>query len=233
MRNAPMKPEYYDFTTGNWSFDYPKPGMARLNLVQSSRAVEVEQYDKSDLLLLKELDVDATRTLSQISKNVNINYKTLSHHYLRHVEERGLINGYRILWQGTRYDVKLEKAMAKRHRYAMAEIILRRSTDIERAELMSLLNRSPFLWSEASNPDYSAAVFVPADSYLDFLEYLKDFSDRVGPKMRIFLLDQTRALRFTISYKLYDAESNQWQLNSQDVITRFANLIVSVRDGAV
>ena len=160
-------------------------------------------------------------------------YKTVHRHYLDHVLGRGLIKGYRILWQGSRYDFEREKAMTKKHRYIESAIILKGATEGEKAELMSLLNHTPFLWSEASNPGYYAEVFVPPSYYAEFIDYLGMFSRRVEVKPRVFMVDQSNALSFTIAYKLFDWETAKWQLNSADVITRFKNLILSVRAGGV
>jgi DNA-binding Lrp family transcriptional regulator len=230
MRNAPMKPEYYDFETGSWSYDWPKLEVMGPNLVPSEKS-EVEPYDMTDLLLLKELDADARRTLATIAKNVGVGYKMLHRHYADHVLDRGLIKGYRILWQGSRYDFKREKAMTKKHRYIESAIFLKDATEGEKAELMSLLNSTPFLWSEASNPGYYAEVFVPPNYYAEFIDYLGAFSQRTDAQLRVLMVDQSNALRFTIAYKLFDREAGQWRLNSADVITRFQNLIMNVRSG--
>jgi len=230
MRNAPMRPEYYDFETGSWSYDWPKLEVMGPNLVPSEKS-EVEPYDRTDLLILKELDADARRTLVTIAKNVGVGYKMLHRHYADHVLERGLIKGYRILWQGSRYDFKREKAMTKKHRYIESAIFFKDATEGEKAELMSLLNSTPFLWSEASDPGYYAEVYVPPNYYAEFIDYLGAFSRRADAQLRVLMVDQSNALRFTIAYKLFDWEAGKWRLNSADVITRFKNLIVNVRSG--
>ena len=232
MRNAPMKPEYYDFATGSWSYDWPKLDVMGANLVPSERS-EVEPYDRIDLLILKELDADARRSLVTIAKKADVSYKTIDRHYLDHVLGRGLIKGYRILWQGSRYDFEREKAMTKKHRYIESAIILKGATEGEKAELMSLLNNTPFLWSEASNPGYYAEVYVPPSYYAEFIDYLGVFSRRAEAKLRVLMVDQSNALSFTIAYKLFDWETGKWQLNSADVITRFKSLIMNVRSGGV
>jgi DNA-binding Lrp family transcriptional regulator len=230
MRNAPMKPEYYDFETGSWSYDWPKLDVMGPNLVPSEKS-EVQPYDMTDLLILKELDADARRTFVTIAKNVGVGYKVVHRHYTDHVLDRGLIRGYRILWQGSRYDFKRGKAMTKKHRYIESAIFLKDATEGEKAELMSLLNSTPFLWSEASNPGYYAEVFVPPNYYAEFIDYLGAFSRRADAQLRVLMVDQSNALRFTIAYKLFDWEAGKWRLNSADVITRFQNLIMNVRSG--
>ena len=232
MRNAPMRPECYDFETGSWSYDWPKLDVMAANLVPSEKS-EVEPYDKTDLLILKELDADARRTMVTISKNVGVGYKTIYRHYTDHVLDRGLIKGYRILWPGSRYDFKREKAMTKKHRYIESAVILNDATEGQKAELMSLLNSTPFLWSEASNPGYYAEVYVPPSYYSEFIDYLGAFSRRAEARLRVLMVDQSNALSFTIAYKLFDWETGKWRLNSAEVISRFKNLVMNIRSGSV
>jgi len=232
MRNPPMKAEYYDFTTGNWSFAWPEVQSKTPALASAARQ-EVEKYDKLDLLILKELEIDANRTLVKISDNVKVNSKTLEFHFISHVQARGLIKSYKIGWPGSRYDFKLEKALSKRHRYIEVAILLEHGTRTENAELMSLLNNTPFLWSEAVEPNYCAEVYIPVNTYIEFLEYIGDFAARVGDKLKVFEMDQTRALRFTIGHKLFDSESKTWQLDSEDIVRKFENLKLSIKSGAI
>jgi hypothetical protein len=98
---------------------------------------------------------------------------------------------------------------------------------------MSLLNNTPFLWSEASNPGYYAEVYVPPSYYAEFVDYLGVFSRRIEVQPRVLMVDQSNALSFTIAYKLFDRETGKWRLSSADVVTRFKSLIMNVRSGGV
>jgi hypothetical protein len=232
VRNPPMKADYYDFSTGTWSFDWPPKEGNALGFVSSTRQ-ETEKYDKLDLLLLKELDTDANRTVVKMAENVQVNVKTLEFHYVDHVEARGLIKTYRITWPGSRYDFKLDKVFSKKHRYTEVTILFEGGTKIENAELISLLNKTPYLWIEAVEPNYYAELFIPSNSYVEFLEYIGDFSGRAGEKMKVFVMDQARALSFTISYKLFDNETRTWRLDSEDNIHRFQNLVARIKTGVL
>jgi len=232
FRNPPMKAEYYDFSTGTWSFDWPPKEGKALSFVSSTRQ-EIEKYDKLDLLILKELEIDANRTVVKMAENVQVNVKTLEFHYVDHVEERGLIKAYRITWPGSRYDFKLDKVLSKKHRYTEVTILLEGGTRIENAELISLLNKTPFLWSEAVEPNYWAELFVPTNSFVEFLEYIGDFAGRAGEKMKVLVMDQMRALLFTISYKLFDNETRTWRLDNENIIHKFENLVARVKTGSI
>ncbi len=52
MRNPPMKPEFFDFVRGTWSFDWSSARAKGTKLPLSVRP-KVEKYDKVDLLILE------------------------------------------------------------------------------------------------------------------------------------------------------------------------------------
>jgi len=229
VRSVPMRPEYYDFSDDSWAYDWQGEEITGVALVPSGRA-HVEKYDMSDLLILKELNIDASQTLVAIARKLNISNKTLQHHYKSHVLGRGLVKSYKILWQGTHYNTKTEKAESKRHTYLCIALLVTGTTDYQRAKLLANLNQLPFLWFEASDPNYYAEFFVPIASYTEFLKRIRALAVRTGTRPQLFILDQSKALRFTIAHRLYNREKRKWQLNTADVITRFENLVVNVNN---
>ncbi len=223
IRNAPMKPEHFDFTNQTWSFDWSAAKTSSLQLLPSGRP-EVAKYDKTDLLILKELDIDASRTLMKMAENVEVNLKALEFHYQNHVKNRGLVKGYRLIWQGSRYDADLEKTVSRKDVYIELTILLKLCSQNEKTELMQLLNKTPFLWSEAYSASYCAELFLPNHEYNTFLEYIGEFANRMGDKLRILVMDQTQALRFVMAYNLFDNDSRSWRLNESEALMRLASL---------
>jgi DNA-binding Lrp family transcriptional regulator len=223
MRNPPMKPESFDFLEGMWSFDWDS-AQARGMMLPLSGRPKIERYDRVDLLILKELDVDAGRRLVKMAENLKVNLSALEFHYREHVQARGLIKGYRLVWQGTRYDFEQERAVSRKDVYIELTILLKDCTQGEIAELSLLLNKMPFLWSEVYGSAYCAEVFLPNDAYTDFLEYLDEFANKVGEKLRIFIMDQSNALRFVMPHSLFDGESKKWRLNGSAVLGTLGNL---------
>ncbi|MDA4118706.1 MAG: hypothetical protein OK455_10235 [Thaumarchaeota archaeon] len=223
IRNAPMKPEYFDFGNQTWSFDWSAAKAKPIHLVPSPRP-EVEKYDKTDLIILKEFDKDASRPLVKMVEKVKVNLKALEFHYQNHVQGRGLIKGYRLIWQGSHYDSNLEKTVSRKDVYIELTILLSECSPSEKTELMSLLNKTPFLWSEAYSSAYCAEVFLPNHAYNDFLEYIGEFANRLGDRLRILVMDQTQALRFVMAYNLFDNETKTWRLDEGNVLKALANL---------
>jgi len=230
MRNPPMKPEFFDFVRGTWSFDWNSARAKDTKLPLSVRPT-VEKYDKVDLLILKELDIDASRTLVKMVENVKVSLKALEFHYRGHVRPRGLIKGYRLVWQGTKYDREQRRAVSRKDSVELT-ILLKDGTREEVAELMLLLNSTPFLWSEAYGGAYCAEVFLENYAYIGFLEYIDEFANKVGKKLRVLIMDQSHALRFVIQYKLFDGVSKKWLLNEQAVLNALGSLAPVVRRDA-
>lgn len=229
VRSAPMKAEYYDFANGLWEYDWQGEEIRSGTLVRSGKA-ELEKYDYYDLLLLKELNRNASQPMVEIAKKLNVPYKMLQYHYRVHVSGRGLLRGYKVLWQGTNYNLKTEKAGSRRHTFLAIALLAVGTTDGQRAKLVANLNQIPFLWFEASNPNYYAEFFVPTNSFSDLLKRIRELAVATGTRPQLFILDQSRALRFSIGYKLFDAAARKWGLESGEVISRFENLVVSVNN---
>ncbi len=227
MRNPPMKPECFDFMRGTWSFDW---GSARAKETKLPLSVmpKVEKYDRIDLLILKEMDIDAGRTLVKMAENVQVNLNALEFHYREHVKARGLIKGYRLVWQGTHYDFERERAVSRKDVYIELTLLLKGATQGEVAELMLLLNKTPFLWSEAYGSAYCAEVFLPNYAYIEFLEHVEEFASRVGEKLQVFVMDQSQAIRFVLSHSLFDGVSRKWNLNATAVVDALGSLAPSV-----
>ncbi|MFQ5871558.1 MAG: AsnC family protein, partial [Candidatus Geothermarchaeales archaeon] len=102
LRHLSMKPEFFDFKRRKWKIPWDRldPGEARVPHIISEPRTE-PLADKVDLFILKELQLDCTRSLAAIARKLGMNYKTLRYHYLEHVAQRNLIDKYVVRWQGT------------------------------------------------------------------------------------------------------------------------------------
>jgi len=54
------------------------------------------KVDYEDLLIIKELEIDGRKTMTDISKKIGIPFEKLKYHFREHVSKRGLIEGYQI-----------------------------------------------------------------------------------------------------------------------------------------
>ena len=231
MRNPPMKPEFFDFTEGTWRSGWATTGRERklpLNAPSS-----VERYDKVDLLILKELDIDAGKRFVKMVGSVKVSLNALEFHFRDHVKARQLFRGYRLVWQGTHYDSEQQRAISRKDVYIELTLLLTKGTQAEVADLMSLLNRTPFLWSEAYayGSAYCAEVFLPNYAYTEFLEYIDKLANKLGKKLRILLMDQSQSMRFVIAYSLFDGPTKKWLLDANAVLSTLNGMLPVVEEG--
>jgi DNA-binding Lrp family transcriptional regulator len=231
FRNISMRPECYDFNTGRWDFDWSataEMGREAAGYLPSHRA----KYDYADLLILKELHIDATRSMTEIASKLKINYKNLMWHYQTHVLGRRLAKGYRINWMGTRYDTKMEKALHRRHSFVFLNVLVRDLSQVDRMSLMSELNKLPFLWSEAGGgSDYYAQLALPLDFVTEGLQFVQKTLEPLRDRARFYIEDTSDALAFTFSYQLYDQETKKWLFDPAGVLAGFGTLMMKIRGG--
>jgi hypothetical protein len=228
-RNPPMRAEQYDFDTGRWDYDWSSAGAPDFEAaayLPSGR----QKFDSTDLLILKELHIDANQSLTEIARRLGINYKKLAWHYSSHVVARGLIKTYRLNWMGTSYDYVAEKAHQRSHRYFLVELVVRQ---IHGAELMALrakINGLPFLWSEAVGESYDAQIAFPLDYMNEGLQFLATVLEPFRNRAEYFVIDQTNALSFTISHQLYDASTSRWIFDEAELLARFDEVLLRIRE---
>jgi DNA-binding Lrp family transcriptional regulator len=215
-----------------WDFDWSRKVEPNKNEVEQTPTEFT--YDKVDLLILKELHADATRSISEIrdeiknADGIDINYKTLAWHWIKHVQEKKMIKGYRLNWMGTRYDFAAEKAKQRQHKYVMISIFVK---DVTRAELAGLrddVNKVPFLWCEAMGDDYHAQFAFPVEMVNDAFSFLEIPISKFGDRASYHVMDQTNGLTFCISYNLFDTVEREWKMDVPDLISRFQNLVIKI-----
>jgi hypothetical protein len=67
------------------------------------------------------------------------------------------------------------------------------------------------------------------DSIVEAYEYLTDAIKPLNNKARLAVMDQTNALSFTISYKLFDQQKKAWTFNSAQLLAKFGDLLLKMR----
>jgi hypothetical protein len=230
-RNVPMKPEFYDFDTGRWDFEWqnPTPQDYQAAAYLPSKQGKV---DYVDLLIIKELQMDANKSLKEIADKLNVNYKKLAWHHGAHVVSQELLRGYTVNWMGTRYDYTLEKVLHRKHRYFAVDFLVKGVTEFETMMLRQQIDRVPFLWSEAAGRDYFAELAVPVDYVVEGLQYIGNAAASVKDRMSVHAIDQTEAARFTIPYSMYDPVERRWLFDKDELVKKFDKLIVQIKIGS-
>ncbi|MDV3243807.1 MAG: winged helix-turn-helix transcriptional regulator [Nitrososphaerales archaeon] len=229
FRNAPMKAEFYDFDSGRWDFDWSERGSTDYQSANYSPS-SPSRFDQVDLLIIKELQKDANKSLKEISDELGLNYKKLAWHYNTHVVGKRLLRGYRVIWMGTRYDYRIEKALHRQHRYLMIEFLVRNVSNYEMMALRQKVNHLPFLWGEAAGKNYAAEFAFPVDHVVESLQYLEEALAGVRDRTQVLTVDQTNAIGFSIAYRLFDTKSRTWTFSRPELVSKFENLLLQIKE---
>jgi len=230
-RNPPMKTDLYDFEEGRWEFEWSTPAKVYPEVVEGPSAKT--QVDVIDLEIIRRLQRDETKPLSEIQKETGINYKTLSFHHRKHVLGRQMLRGHKVNWVGTGYNPETEKGIHRRHTYQPVDIILGDITPAEKATVMGLTNALPFLWWEASGrTSYYAQLAFPTETISEAMEFLGRAVAPLKGRARWFMADQKHSRGFAIEPRLYDNESRAWTFNQSDILGKFEQLLMQIKRGS-
>jgi len=229
FRNPPMKTTLYDFDEGVWDFDWSTETKIDRQAA-AHRPSTKEKFDMIDLLILKQLQMDGGKTLAEMAESLNINYKTLTWHFRKHIEERKLIKGYVIKWMGTTYDYVAERSTNKKHTYLWVVVMFSDLDQPKKLEVMARLNILPFIWQEAVGDTYEAELIFPIESLTEGLQYLAEVISDTKTTARYYIVDQTNALGFTIIPELYDESRQRWQFNKLRLMHACEKLLLEIRE---
>lgn len=98
----PVQTRWYDSVDGTWNFDWEE-WIREVETIDGElpwTMVEPDDWpirvDYDDLLIIKELEIDGKRSLTEISNKLKKPLETIKYHFREHVSKRQLIEGYQI-----------------------------------------------------------------------------------------------------------------------------------------
>ena len=93
LRNVSFNPIFFDFKSRTWNFDWTDAENSKEPLLTpEAKEEQAPIIDYKDILILKELQKGVPRTLSKLSKTIEIDQHNLRYHHKHHV--RRAISGY-------------------------------------------------------------------------------------------------------------------------------------------
>ena len=99
---VPVRSRWFNVEENIWTFNWDE-WVKEVEIIEGElpwTLVEPDDWpinvDYEDLLLIKELEIDGRKTLTDISKKLGISIEKLKYHFREHVVKRGLIEGYQI-----------------------------------------------------------------------------------------------------------------------------------------
>jgi len=215
-----LRPEYVDWVSGEYVFDWdsltPRPPEQRVMDPSSNPLV-----DRLDLLLLKELEFDASKSFPEISQQlykrhgVRVSDRLLLYHYENHLVPRKMFSKYRVLFSQS----------GKLGVYVLTQV-----APGALDEYVGWVRRVPYLNRElldASGQHFSEH-YVPPGDYMGFLGYLNSRLAPLAARVKVFVsLPGTRGA-FTLPYELFDEGRGEWvhdaHTDAQRVLARAREL---------
>ena len=98
---TPSLSRWFDEKTKSWNFDWEKwIQEIKSRDVNSLRVLDAPEAsikaDEIDVILLKELEKDATISLKKLAKKLSISPQLVGYHYHKHILGRGLLESFRV-----------------------------------------------------------------------------------------------------------------------------------------
>lgn len=219
-----MQAEHYDFDKRTWFVDWLKlRPTSDVADEQISDFSSKPHCDNIDLLILKELQLNATQPLTKIGRKLGIDPKIVRYHYQEHLMRRGLILRYVLSWFDTQED-RWRKVL-----YSFMELRDLNSKELRRAR--EVFASIPFTWFDSVSPDgkfYFVQLIVPLIEFQDLCRYVYNYlPEMVTNSYQTFV---TEAMAYTLPYEQFTDEQG-WDLNMEKALEIVKTAMDEVRNG--
>lgn len=210
--HRPMATDFFNFRPGTWEVEWGKVRNVEGTPLPTPKKHQTLQVDYQDLLLIKELQMDALQHVVGIAKKMKANPKALEYHYRNHVVGEKLISSYRTRWM---QDVT--KTLA--HSVAFTRYTFKGLAPGEYTKVQGAVSKIPFLWAEDLLGDgtYIATLNVPLSELVQTNAYLNDEMAGLGTKVEVGYLKPNESSNFTIPHQMFDGKS--WKFDARKAET--------------
>ena len=211
-RHPELNSKYYDFGKGNWSIDWDEVRKSRDVPPVPDASEEPSaspEIDPTDLLIIKELEIDSWRNIAEIARKLKLNERTIRWHYRKHVAntaQSSFVN-----WSSVTPN-DFSKAVGLVHEF----------NDLSKdklAKLRLIFNNFPFAWFEAGRKDgyYLVNSALPPESFMDSLRYLNERVSDVVQSWNTWTVDLATTTAYTVQYQNFDAKKG-WFFKKEDAL---------------
>lgn len=205
-RHPELKSKYYDFGRGEWSIDWHEVK----NRGEAPPAPDTEEpsaspdVDSTDLLIIKEMEIDSWRNIAEIARKLKLNERTVRWHYRKHVAGTAQSNYVNWIPVGPN---ELTTAVGLVHEF-------NNLTRERLAKLRIFFNNFPFSWFEAGRRDgyYQVNSALPSSSFMESLRFLNKGLENIVESWKCWTTDLSTAHGYTIPYQNFD-DKKGWFFN--------------------
>jgi hypothetical protein len=112
------------------------------------------------------------------------------------------------------------------------EFLVRNATGPEHHELLTKMQRLPFMWSTGGGQgNFHSSFIVPLEYYSETFQYLSEALLSSRGRTEYYIGDQANSLSFTIPTQLFDQQTNTWTNNIDETLSKFKKLAVTTKGG--
>ncbi|MDA4130689.1 MAG: hypothetical protein OK457_07950 [Thaumarchaeota archaeon] len=210
LRNVSFNPNFFDFKTRSWKFNWDDAEKSK-ELLLTPDAREEEQapvVDYKDILILKELQKSVPRTLSKLSKTIGLDQHNLRYHYKTHA--RRAISGYylRLVPKGpTAEQITLifiheftnERGLNEARQAGLAIPFTQRVWKTERY----------YCWYVSCPGEYANGV----------LSYVNEKFTKIPGRLNVLNIDSANEFVGVIPYMLFNEEKGSWNYEPKSALS--------------
>ncbi len=200
-RNPELNSRYYDFGSGEWTVEWAKveklsePPPSAVKTEEPSTATD---FDVTDLLIIKELELDSWRNIAEIARKLRLNERTVRWHYRKHVSD--VVRSNYVNWTSV-----TPKEFTK------AAGLIYEFSGVSRAALAKLrllFNNFPFTWFEGGRSDgyYQVHSALPADYFMESVRFLDSRLKDIVDDWKTWTVDLSTTFWYTIPYENFDSK---------------------------
>ncbi len=222
-RHNLMNPKYFNFQSGKWDVDWSKVKLEEARPLEKQERQTQASVDYFDLLLIKELEIDALQHIVGIARKLKVHQKTLEYHYRTHVQKQKLIPTYVVRWMRN-----VERSLA--HSVLITRLTFRGLGTDGFLEAQAAISKIPFLWDEELLRDgtYVAWLCIPVEETLTTFDYLNSQVHDLKEKLEVGFIKPRDAWLFTIPYNMFE---KGWKFSSKQLKSDFLRRAKSQKIG--
>ncbi len=215
--------KWFDSSSQNWFFNWNEwiEEIPTMGTKRPYTLVDPDDFpqkaDKLDVLILKELEKDATIAFAELAEKFGTSLERIRYHFKKHILKHGLLEGFTATLFGR---------ACPNQKF----ILLRFDTEEKLAKFsMSLLDK-PFVHSVGKILDQNALFFFTR--LLDFEEF-RELKGELSKLIEIgflesysyAIIDAKTARRQTISYEYFDEKAREWIYSHEMHLNKLQSLV--------
>lgn len=208
-RNPELNSRYYDFGSGEWMVDWAKVkklSEAPPSAVKTEEPPTATDFDITDLLIIKELELDSWRNIAEIARKLKLNERTVRWHYRKHVAD--VVRSNYVNWTSV-----------TPNEFTKAAGLIYEFSGVPKAtvaKLRLLFNNFPFTWFEGGRGDgyYQVHSALPANYFMESLRFLNSSLADIVDDWKTWTVDLSTTFWYTIPYENFDSQKG-WFFNKE------------------